>query len=120
MLDAIAGEDDPALVVEPDGDGEHDGPLRVAQPLGDSFGDVRVGHRLLELRDGRAEERRVPFELGMGRRFLDLSHRRSVFSRGFRSTDAGGGSRTLMARGPPDFKSGASDRFRHPGGVRPV
>ena len=30
--------------------------------------------------------------------------------------DAGGGSRTLMPpSGTPDFKSGASDRFRHPG-----
>ena len=28
---------------------------------------------------------------------------------------AGAGSRTQMSRGTPDFKSGASDQFRHPG-----
>ena len=34
------------------------------------------------------------------------------------SSDAGGGTRTRTARGPPDFKSGASHQFRHPGAVR--
>ena len=33
-------------------------------------------------------------------------------------SDAGGGTRTRTARGPPDFKSGASDQFRHPCGLR--
>src|ERR671934_889575 len=33
--------------------------------------------------------------------------------------DAGGGSRTLTPpEGTPDFKSGAYDRFRHPGAAR--
>src|SRR4030088_2475355 len=31
------------------------------------------------------------------------------------ATDAGDGTRTRMAQRPPDFKSGASDQFRHPG-----
>src|SRR5262245_5637980 len=35
-----------------------------------------------------------------------------------RFASAGGGSRTLMPpSGTPDFKSGASDRFRHPGAL---
>src|SRR5260370_42129212 len=33
-----------------------------------------------------------------------------------RFVDAEGGTRTRTARRPPDFKSGASDQFRHPGG----
>jgi hypothetical protein len=31
---------------------------------------------------------------------------------------AGDGTRTRMTRRPPDFKSGASDQFRHPGARR--
>ena len=36
------------------------------------------------------------------------------------TSDAGGGTRTRIARRPPDFKSGASDQFRHPGGRKGI
>ena len=78
MLDAVAGEDDAPVVVHPDRDGEHDRPLRIAQPLGDGLGDVRVRQGLLVLRDRRREERRVPLEVGLGRGFLDRRHGGSV------------------------------------------
>ena len=74
MLDAVAGEDDAALVVEPDGDREHDRALGVAQALGDRVRHVRIGQGLLELGDGGAEERRVPLEVGVRGGFLDLRH----------------------------------------------
>ena len=78
VLDAVAGEDDAAAVVELDRDGEHDRALRVAEALGDGVGDVRVRQCVLELRDGRLEERRVPLQVGLCGRFLDPCHGGSV------------------------------------------
>ena len=78
MLDAVAGVDDAAAVVEPDGHGEHDRPLRVAEALGDRIGDVRIRQGELELGDGCLEERRVPLEVRICGGFLDLGHGGSV------------------------------------------
>ena len=57
VLDAVAGEDDAAAVVELDRDGEHDRPLGVAQPLGDGGGDV--GDTAAPARTGRRRSRRA-------------------------------------------------------------
>ena len=74
VLDAVAGVDDPAAVIESDRDREHDRPLRVAQPLGDGVGDVRVRPREVELGDRRLEQWRVPLEVRMCSGFLDPGH----------------------------------------------
>ena len=74
VLDAVAGEDDAAAVVELDRHGEHDRALGVAQPLGDRVGDVGVRERELELGHRRPEERRVPLEVGLCSGFLQLCH----------------------------------------------
>ena len=107
VLDAVAGEDDAAAVVHPDRDGEHDRALGVAEPLGDGVGDVRVRQRLLELRDRRPEERRVPLEVRpCAAASSILATAGSV--RSALVLHAGGGSRTRTAARPADFKSAAS------------
>ena len=94
VLDAVAGKDGAAAVVELDRNGEHDRPLGVAQALRDRARDVRVWQRQLELGDGGLEQRRVPLEVRVCSGFLDPGHggqcRDSV-------SDAGGGSRTRTA-----------------------
>ena len=78
VLDAVPGVDDAAAVVEPDGDGEHDRPLRVAKALGDGIRDVRIRPGEIELGDRRLEQRRVPLEVRLCSGFLDLGHGGSV------------------------------------------
>ena len=78
MLDAVPGVDDAAAVVEPDGDGEHDRPLRIAKALGDGIRDVGIRPGEFELGDRRLEERRVPLEVRLCSGFLDLGHGGSV------------------------------------------
>jgi hypothetical protein len=62
VLDAVARKDGVAAVVELDRDGDDQRPLRDAQPLHDRVADVRIRHRLLELRDRLVEERSLPLE----------------------------------------------------------
>ena len=94
VLDAVAGEDDAAAVVELDRDGEHDRALGVAEALGDRVGDVRVRPRQLELRDRGLEQRRVPLEVRLCSGFFDLRHGEECKDS---DSDAGGGSRTRTA-----------------------
>ena len=82
VLYAVAGEHDPASVVELHGTGDDDRALGVAQPLGDAVVDVRVRDRLVELRDRRPVERRVELEVGERRDVLGARHRRVECIRG--------------------------------------
>ena len=63
----------------------------------------------------------VPLELPPRPQEADYSGRRAISSTTSRTTprrscraDAGSGTRTRTAQGPPDFKSGASDQFAIP------
>ena len=115
MLHAVAREDRPAAVVELDRDADDERALRVAQPLGDELVDVGVRERLLELRERRSVERRLPLQIAvLGRNLLHFGHARSVGAR-----VPGEGVEPLRPReGTPDFKSGAYHQFRHPGGPK--
>jgi len=74
VLDAVAGEDDPSAVVHAHRDADDGRALGVSEPLGDVIGNVRDRDRLIELRDRHAVKRRIPLELGMGKRFLRARH----------------------------------------------
>ena len=78
VLDAIAGEDLPAAVVAAKRDAHDQCPLGEAQALRHHRRDVRVRKRLLELRAGHEEERRVPLQGALERRCLQAGHARSV------------------------------------------
>ena len=79
-----------------------------------AFGPLNLGLPAPEVRRRVAVRRqREREEDGEGARHE--RHRAELEARGAKAVHAGGGSRTRTARRPPDFKSGASDRFRHPG-----
>ena len=79
VLDSVGREDLDVPFVPPDGHGHHHRPFGIAQPLGDRLVDVRVGNRLLELRQRGSEERRVPFQSAfVGHQLFDVSHGRSL------------------------------------------
>ena len=79
MLDPVGREDLDMAGVAADRNRDHHGPLRRGQPGDDRLVDVRVGNRLLELRQRRPKERRVPLELHLfDRRLLQLGHDRSL------------------------------------------
>jgi hypothetical protein len=76
VLHAITREDAPGAVVELDRDADDERALRIAEPFCDGGVDVRVGQRLLELRDRLVEERGFPLELlRLVRDVLHLGHR---------------------------------------------
>ena len=75
VQDAVAREDGPAAVVHPHRDADHDRALGIAEALGGAGVDVGVRERLLELRHGGAEERRIPLErLLLDRDLVDPGH----------------------------------------------
>ena len=75
VLNAVAREDDARAVVELYRARDDDRALRMPEPLRDARIHVRVRHRLVELRDRRAVERRVVFEVGERRDVLGARHR---------------------------------------------
>ncbi len=138
VLDAVAGEHDALARVHADRHRDHRGALRKAEALGDVVRDVGDRDRLVELRDRHPVQRRVPLELGMGKRFRGARHggpsvdaspssrscpRSGAPGQLYHSRTrwivphAGGGTRTRTSPlGTPAFKAGASHPFRHPGG----
>ena len=79
VLNAVPGEDHATAVVHADRDADDRRALGIAEALCDVVGDPRDRNRLVELRDRHAVQRRVPLELGMGKRFRQARHgRRSV------------------------------------------
>ena len=74
VLNAVAREDDAPPFVQTDRDADDDRALGIAQALGDLVRDPRVRDGLVELGDRRAVQRRVPLELGMGKRFGSARH----------------------------------------------
>ncbi len=86
----------------------------MAQPLGDARVDVRVGHRLVELRDRGAVERRVELEMGERRDVLGARHRAVSVSAGLPAPRP-------AHRRPPSTRSQAPRSGGGPrGGRRPV
>ena len=84
VQDAVAGEDAPRPVVHAHRDADHDRALGIAQALGGGSVHVGVRERLLELRDGGAEERRIPLErLLLERDLVDRGHELSLFTAHF-------------------------------------
>ena len=87
VQNAVAGEDDPAPVVQVDGDADHDRALGIAETLGGGSVHVGVRERLLELRNGGAEERRVPLErLLLDRDLVDPGHESESISGGLEAS----------------------------------
>src|SRR5207253_1000292 len=77
VLDAVAREDPPASVVEPNRHADDERALRIAEPLRDSVADGGVRKRLLELRDRLVEERRFPLQVPrIVRNVLHFGHRK--------------------------------------------
>ena len=125
VLHAVAGEDDARAVVELHRARDDDRALRVPEALGDTGVHIRVRHGLVELRDRRAVERRVVFEVGERRDVLGARHgalsvsptRCADFSR-TPERCRGWESNPDVPNGTAGFKPAASDQFRHPGGCR--
>ena len=110
VLDAIAGEDDAAPAVHAHGDRDDRRALRIAQALRNVVGDPGDRNGLIELRDRHAVQRRIPLELGMGKRFRRARHgRRSLAGLRVYTRLAGVAERVRRAR----LKSGCPS-----GGVR--
>ena len=110
VLHAIARKDDALPAVHAHGDRDDRRALRIAQALGDVVRDAGDRHGLVELRDRHAVQRRIPLELGMGKRFRRARHgRRSLACRRDYTRPAGVAERVRRAR----LKSGCPS-----GGVR--
>ena len=110
VLHAVAREDDAFPAVHPHGDRDDRRALRIAQALGDVVRDAGDRNGLVELRDRHAVQRRIPLELGMGKRFRRARHgRRSLACRRDYTRPAGVAERVRRAR----LKSGCPS-----GGVR--
>ena len=97
VLDAVAGEDDAAAVVEPHRAADDERALRVAQPLGDVRVDVGVRDGLVELGDRRPVQRRVPLERGVDRASSMLAMARRSLPACDPLFHAGAGIRTQMS-----------------------
>ena len=78
VLHAVAGEDLDRAVVATERHRDHQRSLGIAQPLGHQLRDVCVRQRLLVLGARHQEERRVPFQRLLERRYLEGQGRRSL------------------------------------------